>query len=130
MEDPFRKLDQIPDLLTPISLKDGAKKIQGLLEKLLPTNWPDCNREGFRRRTALALLKVNSNIEVQTLLDLNLYFFRPPKALKEFENEVLDQIPKIKKTSSSERNKEEGTSFFSLNLNNLIVNKDNGGYYH
>lgn len=38
MEDPFKKLDQIPDLLTPISLKEPAKKVQSLLEKLLPTN--------------------------------------------------------------------------------------------
>jgi hypothetical protein len=130
MEDPFKKLDQMPDLLTPISLKDSAKRIQCLLEKLLPINWPDCTKEGYRRRTSLALLKIVPNIEVQTLLELNLYFFRPPKSLKDFQNEVLDQIPKILRATKKERNIEESSSLYSLNLKGLVFNKDNGGYYH
>jgi hypothetical protein len=78
----------------------------------------------------LALLKIIPNIEVKTLLELNRYFFRPQKSLKDFQSEVLDQIPRILRASQKERNTEEGSSLYSLNLKGLVFNKDNGGYYY
>jgi hypothetical protein len=55
-----RGFPKIPPLLKPLNLNLTAKQEQAMVNNELPIKFPECFKEGWRRRTSLALIRMTA----------------------------------------------------------------------
>jgi len=81
---------KVPPLLMPLNAGFKGKDERNMVLKELPTLFPSCLVKDWRRKTAMALIKMTANAITDTSLRfLNVYFFQPSKTESEFAQEVL-----------------------------------------
>ena len=120
-------LGEPPYLLMPLGgAQESALQSKKRVESMLPVSYPLCIKEGFRRTTALALIRL-TGLGTTNLKDFNTCFCKPPKSEEALEDEVLSRQDELL-AHLSERIK-MATPAFELDLRDWAFNKDTHKYY-